>query len=196
MSLRRLNQNGLGYSDEVALKGLELIRKYSKKGIIPREEIDEELLLFFDQEKLAFPVTSFRDSLSWNMRFLSLTDLEIPYIIRFIFLNDFDWRKAVKEYFKKIGEEKPEDFVKIVEKIVKRRNKFLISGNDITDICMEFGRDSGVVIAELKGAGIISPYWGCGKLAAKLEKIYGGPLYEINRFLIKLIEKFSNGKHR
>ncbi len=188
MSLRRLNPDGLGYSDEVALKGLELIRKYSKKGIIPKEEIDEELLLFFDQEKLAFPVSSFKDSLSWNMRFLILTDLEIPYIIRYIFLNDFDWRKAVKEYFKKIGEKKPEDFVEIVKKIVKRRNKFLISGNDITDICMEFGRDSGVVIAELKGAGIISPYWGCGKLTAKLEKIYGGPLYEINRFLIKLVE--------
>lgn len=180
MSIRRLNQNGLGYSDEVALRGLELVKKYSKKGIIPKEELDEELILFFDQERLAFPVSSFKDSLSWNMRFLSITDLEIPYIIRFIFLNDLDWRKAVIEYFRKIGEEKPEDFVEIVKEIVKRRKKFLISGNEITDICLKFGRDGGVVIAELKGAGIISPYWGY-KLAAS-------PIYEINRFLIKLID--------
>ena len=190
MSLRCLDKDGLGYSDEVAIRGLNLIKKYAEKGVIPKGEIDEELLLFFDSERLAFPASSFKDSLSWNMRFLEVTDLEIPYIIRFLFLNDLDWRKAVKEYFKKIGEEKPEEFVEIVEKIVKRRNRFLISGNEITDICMEFGRDPGVVIAELKGAGIISPYWGCGKLAARLEKIYGGPLYEINRFLIKLVELF------
>ncbi len=53
---------------------------------------------------------------------------------------------------------------------------------------MKFGRNGGVVIAELKGAGIISPFWGCGKLFAKIEKIYGSPVYEINRFLIKLYE--------
>ena len=190
MSIRSLNKDGLKniYKDDVALKGLRLVKKYCKSGVIPKEEIDEELLLFLDSERLAFPSASFKDSLSWSMRFLILSDLEIPYIVRYIFLNDFNWRKAVKEYFEKIGEENAEDFVKIVEEILKRRRKFLISGNEITDISMKFGRDGGVVIAELKGAGIISPFWGCGKLFSRIEKIYGSPVYEINRFLIKLYE--------
>ncbi len=131
MSIRGVNKDGLKeiYKDDVALKGLKLIEKYCEKGFIPKEEIDEELLLFFDSERLAFPSASFKDSLSWSMRFLILSDLEIPYIIRYIFLNDFDWRKAVKAYFERIGEENAEDFVKIVEEILRRRRKFLISGS-------------------------------------------------------------------
>ncbi len=186
MSIRCAHKNGL--NDEIALKGFELIEKYSETGIIPEDEIDAELLLFFDSEKLAFPITSQKGSLSWGMRNLTVQKLEIPYIIRELFKNHCDWKKAVISYFTKIGEMRPEDFVKIVREIVKLRKKFLISGDDIVKISRKFNRDGGVVIAELKGAGIISPYSGCGRAISKYEKIMGSPIYEINRFLIKLVE--------
>ncbi len=187
MPLRCIDKDGL--KDETALRGYRLIEKYSEKGFIPKEDIDEELLLFFDSEKLAFPVNSQKDSLSWGMRILTLQDLEIPYIIREVVKTSCDWKKAVADYFRKIGEKEPENFVKIVGDLIFQRKGFLISGDTITSIARKYGKDGGAVIAELKGAGIISPYSGCGRAVSKLEKIYGSPLYEINRFLMKLVEK-------
>ncbi|WP_193806261.1 hypothetical protein [Geoglobus acetivorans] len=165
-----------------------LLEKYAESGVIPERELDHELILFFDSEKLALPVSARRDSLSWSMREISLQDLEIPYIIRELLKNNCDWKKAIREYFRRIGEIRPEDFVEIVEELIKRKKEFLISGTEIVDICKKYNRDGGVVIAELKGAGVISPYSGCGRVVSKLERIYGSPLYEINRFLIKLVE--------
>ncbi|WP_457590530.1 hypothetical protein [Geoglobus sp.] len=190
MSVRCVDKDGLRevYQDEVSRRGLQLLEKYSSIGVIPKSELDEELILFFDSEKLAFPVCATKDSLSWGMRLLSIQDLEIPYIIREVFKSNCDWKRAVTNYFRTIGEERPEEFVEIVREVIKNRKKFLISGNEIVRISEKYGRDGGVVIAELKGAGVISPYSGCGRAVSKLEKIYGSPLYEINRFLIKLVE--------
>lgn len=190
MSVRCADKDGLReiYRDEVSRRGLQLLERYSGVGIIPKHELDEELILFFDSEKLAFPISSNRDSLSWGMRLLGIQDLEIPYIIREFFKNDCNWKEAVQNYFRTIGEDKPEEFVNIVMEILRRRKKFLISGNEIVKICEKYRRDGGVVIAELKGAGVISPYSGCGRTVSKLERIYGSPLYEINRFLIKIVE--------
>lgn len=190
MSVRCADKDGLKeiYRDGVSRRGLQLLEMYSSVGVIPKHELDEELILFFDSEKLAFPVCASKDSLSWGMRLLSIQDLEIPYIVREVFKNDCDWKRAVTDYFRTIGEERPEEFVEIVREVIRSRKKFLISGNEIVRICEKYGRDGGVVIAELKGAGVISPYSGCGRAVSKLEKIYGSPLYEINRFLIKIVE--------
>ncbi len=87
--------------------------------------------MFFESEKLAFPVSSQKDSLSWGMRIITIQDLEIPYIIREIAKNNFDWKKAVLNYFKKIGEENPQDFIEIVREIVKRRKMFQDSKEDM-----------------------------------------------------------------
>ncbi|AIY90747.1 hypothetical protein [Geoglobus acetivorans] len=186
MSVRCTDKDGL--NDETARKGFTLLEKYAESGIIPEKELDHELILFFYSEKLAFPVSARKDSLSWGMREISLQDLEIPYIIRELLKNNCDWKKAVREYFRRIGESHPEDFVEIVEELIKRRRKFLISGTEIVDLCKKYNRDGGVVIAELKGAGVISPHSGCGRAVSRLERIHGSPLYEINRFLIKLVE--------
>ncbi len=189
MSLRCAYKNGL--TDSVAVKGFGLLDKYADSGVIPEKELDEELLLFFESEKLALPVSSLKDSLSWGTRNVVIQDLEIPYIIREIVKSDCNWKKAVLNYFTRIGEKDPQDFIEIVWEIINQRKNFLISGNEIVRISQRFGRDGGVVIAELKGAGIISPYSGCGRAVSKLESIHGSPLYEINRFLIKIIEKTS-----
>ncbi len=185
MSLRCAHKNGL--TDSVAVKGFRLLERYADSGIIPKKELDEELLLFFESEKLALPVSSLKDSLSWGLRNITVQDLEIPYIIREIVKNNCNWEKAILDYFSRIGEKNPQNFIEIVREIMNRRKNFLISGNEIVRISRKFRRDGGVIIAELKGAGIISPYSGCGRAVSKLERMYGSPLYEINRFLIKII---------
>ena len=177
--------------DTYAYRGLELLIKHSG-GTIPPDELDEELLLLLEGERLALPVESQGDSLAWGMRVIALTPLEIPYFLR-IFFSELkkgraSWEDAVREYFDRIGED-AETMLEIVKKVIEGRKGYFISGSEITAISEAYGKDGGVVIAELKGAGIISPFSGCGRSVAKIEAISGTPLYEINRFLIKLFLK-------
>jgi hypothetical protein len=186
--------------DYYAYKGLELLIKHSD-GIIPPDELDEELLLLLEGERLAVPVNSQNDSLAWGMRVVTITSLEIPYFLRFFFSElrkgKASWENAVKGYFERIGEdgEDAKTMLEIVKRVVetrKGRKGYFISGSEITAISEAYGKDGGVVIAELKGAGIISPFSGCGRSVARMETIYGTPLspiYEINRFLVKLFLK-------
>jgi len=194
MSLRGTHSYGLNFEEiidllgggEEARKAVELLRKYWRKGKIPKDELDVEVALTLDFYRLALPVKSFHDSLSWKMRFFAVEDMEIPYIVRF-FIEDLEkgqgeWRKTVERYFKAIGEKRAEEFADIFEEMVERSRNFIVCGEDIVDISMKYGRDGGVVIAEMKGAGLISPTVGCGG--------YGrarAPLYEINRFFAMLL---------
>ena len=189
MSLRSVSKDGLMKligEDDDAKRAFELLVKYSRKGIIPKEELDEELVILLESEKLAFPVKSERDSLSWGSRFLSVDDMEIPYVIRIVFAEFLDWRSAVKKYFALIGEENPKVFVKITEEVFKRRKRHFVTGKILAEISAKYGKDAGALIAELKGGGIVSPFAGCGRTLSRLEKLVGFPIYEINRFLLKM----------
>lgn len=175
--------------DKYAKKATEVLTKYSKRGKIPAEEIDEELLLLFDYYKLAVPVMSVYGSLSWNMRMVMKNDLEIPYVVRFFFRQLAEdgvssWENAVERYFSAIGESEPEIFVRIFEEVLNRSTNHLVCGEDIVDVAMKHSRDGGVVIAELKGAGLISPAVGCGKFGRAK-----APLYEINKFFSILAQQ-------
>ncbi len=66
MSLRCAYKNGL--TDSVAVKDFELLENMLTLVSFQKKELDEELLLFFESEKLALPVSSMKDSLSWGMR--------------------------------------------------------------------------------------------------------------------------------
>lgn len=172
--------------DEEVKKAVALLRKYYKKGRIPKDELDVETALTLDYFRLALPVSSFHDSLSWKMRFFAVEDMEIPYIVRFL-IEDVekgqgDWRKTVGRYFKAIGEERADEFTKIFEEMVDRSKNLVICGEDIVDISIKYGRDGGVVIAEMKGAGLVSPTVGCGTFGKAK-----APLYEINRFFAMLL---------
>ncbi len=177
--------------DYYAYKGLELLIKHSG-GIISLDELDEELLLLLEGERLAFPIESQKDSLAWGMRVVALGSLEIPYFLR-IFFSELrngkaSWEDAVKKYYDRIGEDS-ETMLEIVKRVVESRKGYFISGSEITAISEDYGKDGGVIIAELKGAGIISPFSGCGRSVARIEEIYGTPLYEVNKFLVKLFLK-------
>ncbi len=191
MPVRSAHKDGLIEllgGDEYSKKAIELLQKYSRVGVIPKEELDEELLILFESERLALPINSEKSSLSWGARIVELQDLEIPYVIRIMFSEGLDWRGAVKRYFEKIGEKNPEDIVNVVEEIFESRKGRFVSGDVITSIASKHGREAGTLIAELKGAGIISPFAGCGRSLAKMVKIVGSPVYEINSFLLKLYE--------
>ncbi|AIG99128.1 MULTISPECIES: hypothetical protein [Archaeoglobus] len=196
MSVRGANRYGLSFEgiiqllggDDEARKAVALLRKHFRRGKIPKDELDVETALTLDYFRLALPVSSFHDSLSWKMRFFAIEDMEVPYIVRF-FIEDVergigDWKATVERYFRAIGEERAEDFVKIFEEMVERSKNLIICGEDIVDISMKYGRDGGVVIAEMKGAGLISPTVGCGAFGRAK-----APLYEINRFFAMLLEK-------
>lgn len=164
--------SGYGLIPEEAIN---IVKRYSEKGFIPKEEINEELMLLLEDLKLAIPIKAEKDSLAWISRQFS-GDMEIPYIIRFFF-RFMDWRRAIVEYFRSIGEIRPEEFVEIFLEIKKKTINLLICAEDVVDISMKFNRDPGVLIAELKGAGLMSPTVGCGAFGKAK-----APLYEINKF--------------
>ncbi len=193
MSLRSAHSHGLTAedivkilgNDEESKKAVALLLRYWREGRIPAEDLDEETALLLDHFRLAIPIRAVHNSLSWKMRIFSISDMEIPYIIRFFF-EDLSkgcasWRETVERYFRAIGEDKPEDFVKIFEEIVERSKGLVICGEDIVEISMKYDRDGGVIIAEMKGAGLISPSVGCGGFGRAK-----APLYEVNRFFALL----------
>jgi len=182
--------------DEYSERAVDLLLKCSEKGKIEFEKLnheDLELFLLLSQFKLALPVDSVNDSLSWNSRILNSATktLEIPYLIRVLFsrlrkdgvttLED-----VVVDYFRAIGEEKPEEFVDIIRDIYEAAKNLIVCGEEISTISHKYGRDGGVVISELKGAGAISPLAGCGGFQA-----YGSgtsPVYEVNTFLYEIFK--------
>jgi hypothetical protein len=175
--------------DEYAKKAVNLLLRYCEEGKIPVKEVDEELLLLLDEYRLAVPVNSVNSSLSWNMRLTNSDKLEIPYIIRFLFRKlkkdgEVNWQQAVEEYFKSIGEDRPDEFPEIFVEILSESENGVACGEKIAGISAKRGRDGGVVIAEMKGAGLISPQVGCGR--------YGrakAPIYEINKFFRLIAEQ-------
>uniref|UniRef100_A0A7J2TIH0 Uncharacterized protein n=1 Tax=Archaeoglobus fulgidus TaxID=2234 RepID=A0A7J2TIH0_ARCFL len=161
------------------LKALELVKKYCEKGIIPKEELDDETMLLLEDLKLAVPLKAERDSLAWISRQFG-GDMEIPYIVRFFF-KFMDWKRAIIEYFRRIGEERAEEFVDIFLEIRDRSKNLLICGEDLVDIAMKHKKEPGALIAELKGSGLISPTVGCGAFGRAR-----APLYELNKFFVIL----------
>ncbi|RLI75436.1 hypothetical protein DRO97_03310 [Archaeoglobales archaeon] len=176
-------------NDEIARKALELLIKYSKKGYIPANELNDlDLILLLEGKRLAMPVEAEKLSLSWNMRYIQLQKtMEIPYIIRMFFdrlkTGEADMFEIIKDYFKRIGEDKPNKFVEITKEMLKERDGFMVCGDTIVKICSKYNKDGGVVISEMKGAGIISPFIGCGSFGKTTT-----PIYELNRFLIDIVE--------
>ncbi|MEM3699141.1 MAG: hypothetical protein QW672_04710, partial [Archaeoglobaceae archaeon] len=77
MSLRGVGRYGL-----IPEKAVELVKKYSERGLIPKEELDEELMLILEDLKLAVPIEAEKDSLAWISRQFG-GDMEIPYVVRF-----------------------------------------------------------------------------------------------------------------
>ncbi len=171
--------------DIYAKRAVDLLVKYCDIGIIPAKEIDdEELIMLLEYYKLALPFNSINSSLSWNFRIILHENLEIPYIVRAFFkelkLKETNPEDVIVNYFKEIGERNPEEFVEIFRELISYSKNCIVDGDRIVKVSSKYKRDGGVVIAELKGSGLISPYI---RIIRKLKS----PLYELNRFFVKLL---------
>jgi len=162
------------------------------RGTVSYQEIKEiikddpeDVLLLADQWRFLLP-TSTAKSASWEDRLLLLKDgevYEIPHIVRY-FVQDglhegrWDLEKAVGKLFNELGDPDWEKIPALVRGIAGEAVNHTITGNQIRMICLQLGLGNRVdgLIAELKGAGIISP-----RLSSIPEVIReGSPIYELN----------------
>lgn len=149
----------------------------------------EDVLLLADKWRLLLPVRTAK-SAGWEDRVLVLKDgekYEIPNLIRYLVKDALDtgrWNpeKTIIELFKEFEDPDWEKITGLVRSIVEKATDYKITGNQIKEICLQFGlndRTDGL-IAELKSAGIISPKLGSipDVLGAK------SPIYELNPSVI------------
>ncbi len=162
------------------------------KGTISYQQIreiikddPEDILLLAEEWRLLLPVRTAKSS-SWEDRLLLLKDgevYEIPNVIRYLVkdaLHTGRWNpeKAIIELFKEFGDPDWEQIPGLVRSIAEKATDYKITGNQIKKICLQFGLNNRVdgLIAELKGAGFMSP-----KLGLLVEVFsVGSPIYELN----------------
>ncbi len=149
----------------------------------------EDVLLLADKWRLLLPVRTAK-SAGWEDRVLVLKDkeiYEIPNLIRYLVKNALDtgkWdpEKSIIELFKKFGEPDWGKITGLVKSIAEKAIDYKITGNQIKEICLQFGLNDRVdgLIAELKAAGIISPKLG------SIPDVFGAqsPIYELNPSVI------------
>ena len=154
---------------------LKILYLASQKAVISYEEIEkiigekkiEDFLLIAEQNKLLLPLTSSRSE-AWKDKLLLIRRGEkykMPNIIKILIENlykkgEWDTNYAIVAYFKQIGEpywESMPDFYRMIKQKAKN-NK--VSAKDIKNVARSFSieKRTGALIAELKGAGLISPF--------------------------------------
>ncbi|MGQ9723181.1 MAG: hypothetical protein ACUVXA_17900 [Candidatus Jordarchaeum sp.] len=181
-----------------------------------REEIMNDVFLVGEDWNVFFPVGGIKgDCLAWGNR-LSLPSsgemYEIPRVVS-LAIKKFEeeqiyenWLNLVKEYFSKIGATYAEKTSQILQYAINQGICNMINASSIEEGCISVGlKNSGAIIAEMKGGGIISPSVHCGIFLRKPEIftnneeeasimkkfISGAPIYQLNKALITW---FSNEK--
>jgi len=157
------------------------------KGII--KDDPEDILLLAEKWRLLLAVRTTKSS-GWEDRLLLLKDgeiYEIPNLIRYLVKHALDtgiWdpENTIIELFKEFEDPDWEKITGLVRTIVEKSIDYKITGNQIKEICLQFGlkdRTDGL-IAELKSAGIISPKLG------SIPDVLGAqsPIYELNPSVI------------
>jgi hypothetical protein len=164
----------------------------SKKGSIPYREVEkivsdnlEEVLLFGNKWRLLIPTRIVKSS-AWEERLLLCEPgelYEVPNIARCLVeeaseTGCWDPEHAITKLFKEMGEPDWERMPKLVEELGKQSKDCRITAVQIKKTCSELGLGDRVdmLIAELKGSGVMSP-----KLSSIPEvSRAGSPLYELN----------------
>ncbi len=149
-------------------------------GIIGEEKI-EDFLLATEESRLLLPITSSRSE-AWKDKLLLIRRGEkykMPNIIKILITTLYkkgEWNidYAIVTYFKQIGESYWKDMPGFYKMIRQKAKNNRVSAQDIKNAARNFNIEEriGALIAELKGAGLISPFL---KLAPE-NKL----LYEIN----------------
>jgi len=149
------------------------------------EESADDVLLLASGSRLLVPIKTLK-SAAWEDRvFLAEPGeiYEMPNVIRFLVQNarqtgQWNAADALREFFRLAGEPEWERIPTIVDRIGGRSEDCRINAVQIKEICDELGLGHrvDVLIAELKGSGVMSP-----KLSSLAEVgRTGSPIYELN----------------
>ena len=164
---------------------------YKEAKQIAKQDI-EDILLTAVEWKLLVPISSFKQTLSWEDNILVFKEDEVykmPNITRCLVQEaikgkKWDIRKAVAEVFRMMGENEWEKMPDLVEGLKRESKGRNINAFQIKKICREIGLDSRTdsITAELKGAGIISPH--LSSIPEIIKQGQSSPLYEINPLML------------
>ena len=175
----------------------QILEYASLRGFIyyeqAKELIDddpEEALLTAEEWRLLLPSRTAK-SMAWEDRLLILKEgelFEMPNIIIHLVkdaLESATWRteEMLRQFFKEMGDPAWNLIPQIFASMAQTATNKMVSGNKITKVCLDFGFSNKAdwLIAELKGAGAISP-----KLSSPSDVMKAGsPLYELNPSLTK-----------
>jgi hypothetical protein len=164
----------------------------SKKGSISYREIDKivndnakDVLLFGNKWRLLIPTRIVKSS-AWEDRLLLCEPgelYEVPNIARCLMeeaskTGCWDTEHAITKLFKEMGEPDWERMPKLVEELGKQSKDCRITAVQIKKTCSELGLGDRVdmLIAELKGSGVMSPKLGSLPEVSRA----GSLLYELN----------------
>jgi hypothetical protein len=179
-------------SSELASCLALVLGRASKMGRISYQEVDkvvndkaEDVLLLGSEWRLLLPVRTVK-SAAWEDRLLLCKpeeSYEVPNIIRYIVEGSgktgyWNTSDAIIRLFKEMGEPAWERMPKLIERLGEKAIDHRISAAQIRKTCIELGMENRVdmLIAELKGSGVMSPKLGS---FAEVNR-EGSPLYELN----------------
>jgi len=188
--------SGILSAVKITSKLSQVLAYAAVKGTVYYQEIKEiikddpeDILLLADKWRLLLPVRTAKSS-GWEDRVLLLKDgekYEMPNVIRYLIRDALDtgrWdpEKSIIELFKEFGDPDWEQIPGLVRSIADKATDHKITGNQIKKICLQFGLSNRVdgLIAELKGAGIMSPKLG------SIPDVLGArsPIYQLNPSVI------------
>jgi len=167
------------------------------------KELAEETILSMYWWRMLLPIRMKHvKNLSWENRLL-LSDLneifEIPICIRYAFEGlctngTWDHEYPIYRYFSEIKEPYKDLILHVVNGLVEKTvSKYYVTASSIREVCRRQNFPStrvGILIAELKGGGFISPI--VFSTLPKILRLKEEPLYELNKALFVLkLEAFN-----
>jgi hypothetical protein len=179
-------------NDELTSRLASVLDHASKRGSISYGEVDkivkdkaEDVLLLGSKWRQLLPVRTLK-SAAWEDRLLLCEPGEwyqVPNIVRCLVeeasrTGCWDPEHAITKLFKEMGESAWERMPKLVELLQEQAEDYRIAAVQIKKTCSRLGLGDRVdmLIAELKGSGVMSPK--LGSLAEVTRE--RAPLYELN----------------
>ena len=170
----------------------QVLGRASERGRVSYREVEkivngdaEDVLLLGNEWRLLLPVRTVK-SAAWEDRLLVAKPeelYEVPNIARYLVeeatkTGRWDPERAITRIFKEMDEPAWKRIPKLVEQLEEQAENHRIAATNIKKICNDLGLGDRVdmLIAELKGSGVMSP-----KLGSLAEVSRAGtPVYELN----------------
>jgi hypothetical protein len=201
----KLEQALSGFLREAPLKQVAIVlTRASDTGSISYEQAEqstggdpEDALLIAYEQRMLIPVRSIKGTLEWDDAVLLCQPGEIfrmPNVVRYLtkeasLTGEWAPLKAVGQLLREMGEPEWDSVSELVHRLGERADYRRVTADQIGEACRELGLGDrlDLIIAELKGVGVISPK--LGFMAETL--VLKSPLYELNPSIV--MESYSGG---